>query len=850
VEQTLDVLAGQRRSVAITGVAGSGISRFLSEIHQQLHRRGVPVRLVSGRSALSGRTDFPTMTLPRAETVIIDDAQSLDDRVAAEVMKMVTGRQVTVVLGVVEGRSLPAPLLAILTHASCTKIRLDPLSRQDSEELLGRLLDGHVDPSTTQRLWTLTTGRPRHLIALARELIDTHGLVLDVGTGEEIWRWPEPQLLPPVFRSALLGEHLTGLPPDERDVVDMVSISGPVSPRVLISAGATEQVLERLECAQVLRVRNSGRRLLITMSDRLLALAVFQRLGQLRRRRLGRQLTRSWQEQGLRRRDDHLRIAKLMIGVGEPPPADIAESGAQQAIMWGNYVIGEVLARSALDNGGGLSAQISLAQALSYTGKAQEAETMLRAAEDIWGDDPLVALTRAMNLRWGLSDRKTAQMIVEKVLRRDRSERFHDSARLALAEFRIHDGHFGEALDLSDSVLSEESPSTRTRYRAWTISISALSSLGRDTDATDLAQRTSRAFGSDPTRRHSEIPEAVWYYFFGAVARAHLLHGNLDEAEDLAHRFQDSASGHQPKRLATCGAILGEVALRRGQFGLARRTLEESFRAVRGIGDHDLPGRTVRVLVTKALARTYLESGNPEGALSVLAQLSSRDLQDLSAVDLWTGDLEVLGHVASHRLPQGVDRALATARRFRDIHAWGAYLVSLHQVVQLGGADQIPVGALDGVRVQGPLLEAQLMQVRAAIRQDPQELEIAASRFHDLHFFPLAVEASTAAAHLHERARRHEDSRRSIVRARSNIERCDSPPRMMAARLYEPAVLTPRQREIARLAASGMSSRQIANHLVLSVRTVDNYLGQIYRRLDISGRLQLTAMMRPVPENL
>ena len=50
------------------------------------------------------------------------------------------------------------------------------------------------------------------------------------------------------------------------------------------------------------------------------------------------------------------------------------------------------------------------------------------------------------------------------------------------------------------------------------------------------------------------------------------------------------------------------------------------------------------------------------------------------------------------------------------------------------------------------------------------------------------------------------------------------------------ADLTPREREIALLAAQGLSSRGIADRLVLSVRTVDNHLQSAYRKLGVSGR--------------
>jgi DNA-binding CsgD family transcriptional regulator len=53
--------------------------------------------------------------------------------------------------------------------------------------------------------------------------------------------------------------------------------------------------------------------------------------------------------------------------------------------------------------------------------------------------------------------------------------------------------------------------------------------------------------------------------------------------------------------------------------------------------------------------------------------------------------------------------------------------------------------------------------------------------------------------------------------------------------------LTAREREIAALAAQGTSSKDIADRLFLSARTVDNHLQSIYGKLGIRGRRELAA---------
>jgi DNA-binding CsgD family transcriptional regulator len=60
----------------------------------------------------------------------------------------------------------------------------------------------------------------------------------------------------------------------------------------------------------------------------------------------------------------------------------------------------------------------------------------------------------------------------------------------------------------------------------------------------------------------------------------------------------------------------------------------------------------------------------------------------------------------------------------------------------------------------------------------------------------------------------------------------------------EAAGLTPREHEIALLAAGGASSREIAGRLVLSVRTVDNHLQNAYRKLGVTRRQDLSGALR------
>jgi DNA-binding CsgD family transcriptional regulator len=57
-------------------------------------------------------------------------------------------------------------------------------------------------------------------------------------------------------------------------------------------------------------------------------------------------------------------------------------------------------------------------------------------------------------------------------------------------------------------------------------------------------------------------------------------------------------------------------------------------------------------------------------------------------------------------------------------------------------------------------------------------------------------------------------------------------------------VLTRREREIASLAAGGLSSREIAQRLTLSVRTVDSHLSRVFAKLGVRSRQELGPALR------
>ncbi|MFF8191104.1 LuxR C-terminal-related transcriptional regulator [Streptomyces bobili] len=118
---------------------------------------------------------------------------------------------------------------------------------------------------------------------------------------------------------------------------------------------------------------------------------------------------------------------------------------------------------------------------------------------------------------------------------------------------------------------------------------------------------------------------------------------------------------------------------------------------------------------------------------------------------------------------------------------------------------------------------------------DAPGLDAVAAELEERGFLLFAAEAHAQAAQLHRDPRA---ARTARTRAVALARRCQGArtPALAGLVLGE---LTTRQRQIVTLAAAGLSNRQIAERLTLSVRTVGNHLYGAYTRLGASDRAAL-----------
>ncbi|MFD9466367.1 response regulator transcription factor, partial [Streptomyces sp. NPDC060027] len=77
-----------------------------------------------------------------------------------------------------------------------------------------------------------------------------------------------------------------------------------------------------------------------------------------------------------------------------------------------------------------------------------------------------------------------------------------------------------------------------------------------------------------------------------------------------------------------------------------------------------------------------------------------------------------------------------------------------------------------------------------------------------------------------------------------SLQHCEEARTPLLATTQTSVPLTPREREIALLAANGTASKDIAEALQVSARTIDNHLQHIYQKLGITKRSELAQILK------
>jgi DNA-binding NarL/FixJ family response regulator len=168
---------------------------------------------------------------------------------------------------------------------------------------------------------------------------------------------------------------------------------------------------------------------------------------------------------------------------------------------------------------------------------------------------------------------------------------------------------------------------------------------------------------------------------------------------------------------------------------------------------------------------------------------------------------------------------------------------ALHTAVCFGDRTVADRLAQLATQVNGPRAPAAAAHAAALAADDGAALHAASVQLEEMGALLLAADAAAQAATAHARHERRGSAQAATTRAHRLAQACEGARTPALATLATPLPLTSREREIVTLAAGGLSNRQIADRLVVSVRTVEGHLYRACAKLGASDRAELAVLL-------
>ncbi|MDQ6732427.1 MAG: AAA family ATPase [Actinomycetota bacterium] len=791
--------------------------------------------------------------------VVIDDEQWLD-RPSARVLAFALCRLKTEPVGVlvVCRPATDGPLWPELARGFTTGLReriLAPLGLDAIQDLIASTIGRPVPGPTLRRVFDASGGNPLYALAIARELQATGS------TGAADGSLPVPRTLVDA-----IAKRLDELDPRARDPLLVVAaMSDPTI--ALIQAVLPQFVLADLDGAERAGVIDIvGDRLSFTHP--LLASTHYSRTPAARRREIHRLLAEVVLDEvqhaqhlalgaeaparqlalTLERAGEHASergapevAARLLEQACRLTPADAEEArwsrtvaAAEQHWTGGDLARARVLLERLLTHlpSGPIRARALKQLAQIRTDNFEAATALFEQALAETGGHLRIATEIELLLAevWGNRGDQTVSMT-------------HVRAAVRLAEQAEDPGLLAEALSgagiaaffsgdgvqrdlMARAIAAERHAGQLSPYRRPSTSLGNQLLWSDDLDAArpllegSLATAVEQGDEYDRSALLFHLAHLEWEAGNTAAAERHTreqMDAGLQLADEQAESYQLWLQGF--------------IAVRHGNLKAAREHAEEAINVATRIGDH------------------------------FIAAFSSAIV---AAVELWTGEA-----LAAHaRLPALREKMVGGASGFVGSLTLPFWSVDIEALVALGrfdDAQRILDHLFDRARASANpnavAIAHRCNGLLVAARGDTSAGVVAmeaALAEHERRPLPLEV-ARTLLEHgtLQRRAKRKSAAKRSLDDALARLEGLnaamwqararDELGRIGLRRATATEGLTPAQQRVAELVTAGLSNREIASTLFMSLRTVESHLTKVYRELDVKSRAQLAAKFAARP---
>ncbi|MDT7715786.1 MAG: hypothetical protein QOH09_1778 [Pseudonocardiales bacterium] len=798
-----------------------------------------PDRLVVSNAAL---TVLRAAAATCPVLVVVDDVAWLD-RASAGVLGFVARRLVGSQVGFLAASRSEEE--SFFERVGLPRHELGPLDEEAASGLVSSRFPALV-PRVRQQVLAEARGNPLALLELSAAFDGHQPAVLA----------QLPAVLPVSRRLlGMFSSRVTGLPARTRQLLLLAALDGTGDSRVVDVARAGQQGLDDLavaEQARLIYVDQRTRRL--AFGHPLIRTAVAELSTHDERRRAHAELAELWVEHPERRA---WHLAEAAIGPDEHV-AGLLEQAALRVMRRGDAVgaVQALIRSSELSPiGADRSRRLAVAAYIGadVTGELRSAPRLLadaRMADPDSAGSLQAAVAAAYLLLNGDGDVDTAHRLLVGAIRAkgdDASDTVLEEALATLLQVCVFGGR-GELWEPCSDALARLTPDAHgPLHLMYKTLADPARTAAAALDQIDAA--IERLAGdADPARI---VRTAVAAVFVDRLAGCR---------EALWRVVHDAREGGAVTSGITALIVLSLDSFFTGQWDLARQLADEAVGLceIRGYLMLQWSGRHVQALLaaargdfdtTQALSDQLIQWAAPRGARVV--QWCAWRVQTLAA--LGRGDFEEAYRQATAISPAG---ALAS-------HVSFALYVPMDLVeaaVRTGRHAEADahVAAIQAENIAALSPRFALLACGSAAIAAPEDS--AAGLFEEALAIPGAdawpfdlARVQLAYGERLRRAQATSESRRHLVAALGTFERLGATPwagraaselRATGQTRYragerDHVSLTPQEREIATLAASGLSNKEIGHRLFLSPRTVSGHLHRIFPKLDITSRAAL-----------
>ena len=873
--------------LAIHGLPGVGRSRFLSELMAVMSQSGRPVlRMVATRSASTiplgafahllptdvqspdaafAPFDFDHL-LERAVhaftavdglVLAVDDVQLLDALSLVLLQRLIELPTARVVVTVRSGESVPEALSTLWQIGRVVRMDLAPFDLESVELMLHRGLLGPVDGRAIKILYDATGGVALLLREIVRSAVGQKALTKMDG----VWRFVGP--LPTGQRAVeLVASNLVGIDATSRLVLEFLALVGE-TPLPLLDQICPMSGLEQLETDGLITIRDADApaERVVRIARPGLADALRAEVLPLRRRHILSAHIKRFEAWSDGNDSDAVLVVGWQLDAGIPVVGAELERVAGIARDIEDFFNTARFAEAVEHAGGTLRSTVLWGDALYELSRWEECERVFALGARRPGsplDRIRLVSIRSSNLLFGLMRLDDAlSLIEESIAEVDAGDptwtegldepsiaRIRSGLVSRIANLQMYGGQPAAAIATlgppPSAVIGElEDPYVRDALQLrvlWALpGVPAIALAGRTGEAVALALQAI----DDHQKLGGEIGLASVGTHFVTLSFATIEHGSLDDARALASLGYDEC--------VTSGALLGQIWF---SMNLARIAMFT--------GHPVTTLKWVREILAATRASGWL--GPRAIALNGFAAASAL-LGDVASSRSAIAEAEAIGDGFGFLLPERVlGRALTYAAEGRRDEGRNLLLQGAEDAARTGHITSQSSLLYEAARISGGadvldrlneiasnsdslMVRARAQYVGAMVADSAPELDSAAAVMLGLGCDLAASELYVAAS---ERMRTDGLARAANAfaqQATDAVSRTEGATSFRLSRVHSAALLTAREREIAELVRIGLSSKAIAHRLDLSVRTVTNHLQNVYVKLGVSSRADVSDIL-------